>query len=294
MLTAFEKADLPVTTDQQRRELLHFAVVGGGPTGIEYAAELHDLIHEDLSKMYPALMKFVNITIYDIAPKVLPMFDQNLADYATERFRRQGIQVKTEHHLERVRRDGDVLKIRIKEEADEVAAGVVVWSTGLMQNPLVNQLVQQEIPGHGKIIKHEKTGSITTDKHLRVLTSGADGKPQILPDVYAMGDCTSVEGMSLPATAQVASQQAVWLGRRLNKDDFDTKSGFVFRNWGTMAYLGGWTAIHQSKADELKGWPAWILWRMAYLTRSMSLRNKLMIPVHWVVTWLFGRDISRF
>jgi len=91
-----------------------------------------------------------------------------------------------------------------------------------------------------------------------------------------------------------ASQQAVWLGRRLNKNELETSEGFKFKNWGTMAYLGGSTAIHQSSADELKGWPAWILWRTAYLTRSMSLRNKLMIPVHWAVTWLFGRDISRF
>ncbi|KAJ2980460.1 hypothetical protein NQ176_g2625 [Zarea fungicola] len=153
VLTAFERADLPSTTDAQRRELLNFAIVGGGPTGIEFAAELHDLVFEDLAQLYPALIKFVQVTVYDIAPKVLPMFDQNLADYAMELFRRQGIQVKTEHSLRRIRREGDVLKMQISGEGEEIGAGLLVWSTGLTQNPLIARLLKREIRGHGKIVK---------------------------------------------------------------------------------------------------------------------------------------------
>ncbi|KAF7547783.1 hypothetical protein G7Z17_g7482 [Cylindrodendrum hubeiense] len=300
VLQAFEKAALPTASAEDRKKLLHFAVVGGGPTGIEFAAELHDLVHEDLSKLYPELMQHVAITIYDIAPKVLPMFDQNLATYATEMFRRNGIRVKTEHHLQRIRRDGEVLMMSIKEEPEEVGAGIVVWSTGLMQNPLVGTLLNREIEGVGKIAKDPKSGGIMTDAHLRVQVRSGDGSDTTtttLPDVFAIGDCAVVQGQSLPATAQVASQQAVYLGKRLNaKTESETKTTppFSFRNWGTMAYLGGWRAIHQSKGDELKGRAAWILWRTAYLTKSMSVRNKVMIPIYWLVTWIFGRDISRF
>lgn len=81
-------------------------------------------------------------------------------------------------------------------------------------------------------------------------------------------------GSALPATAQVASQKATHLAKRLNRGDVGEKA-FRFRNLGTMTYLGNWTAIHQSNADELKGWAAWVLWRTAYLTRSMSIRNKI-------------------
>lgn len=81
-------------------------------------------------------------------------------------------------------------------------------------------------------------------------------------------------GKGLPATAQVASQKATYLAKQLNKGNV-TEKEFLFRNWGTMTYLGNWTAIHQSSADELKGWAAWVLWRTAYLTRSMSIRNKI-------------------
>ncbi|XWW96966.1 hypothetical protein V2A60_004946 [Cordyceps javanica] len=295
VLTAFEKADLPSTTDAQRGELLNFAIVGGGPTGIEFAAELHDLVHEDLAKLYPSLVPFVRVTVYDIAPKVLPMFDQTLASYAMDLFKRQGIQVKTEHSLQSIRRDGDILRLRIKGQDAEVGAGLLVWSTGLMQNPLVAGLLRQDIPGFGRIVEDARTGGITTDGRMRVLAQQAPGGPRVpLPDVYAIGDCTVQEEHRLPATAQVASQQATWLGKRINSGDADGEGEFKFRNWGAMAYLGSKRAIHQHGADGLKGWPAWILWRTAYLTKSMSWRNKLKIPAQWLITALFGRDISRF
>ncbi|KAK2616392.1 hypothetical protein QQS21_000633 [Conoideocrella luteorostrata] len=292
ILQAFETADLPTTSDEERKKLLHFAIVGGGPTGIEFAAELHDLIKDDLSRMYhPSLLENCAITVYDIAPKVLPMFDAKLAAYATETFKRQGIRVKTEHHLTRIRRESRHLMLQIKEEPEEVGACIVVWSTGLMQNPLVEQLVST-----GPIAKDPKTGGIVTNAHLQVQLKSAEGQSETtttLKDVYAIGDCIAVQGAHYPATAQVASQQAVYLGKQLNKSNGFAKP-FSFRNWGVMTYLGGWRAIHQSDADNLKGWAAWVLWRTAYLTRSMSIRNKIMIQVYWVITWVFGRDISRF
>ncbi|KAL2879653.1 hypothetical protein SGCOL_004982 [Colletotrichum sp. CLE4] len=281
VLQCFEKADWPTTTDEQRRKLLHFAVVGGGPTGIEFAAELHDLIHDDLSKLYPHLMEFVGITIYDIAPKVLPMFDQQLASYAEDLFRRQGIKVKTNHHLQRIRPDETdprgPLRLKIQEHGEEeVGAGIVVWSTGLMQNPLVQTLMKKELrnpnavvtaaaaaEGEGqsagggemvKILKAERSGGIVTDANLRVRLDDPKNEGAVLPDVYSMGDCSVLEGQTLPATAQVASQQAKYLAKALNKAAAGPEGKpFKFRNLGAMAYLGSWRAIHQSSADELKG-----------------------------------------
>lgn len=320
-------------SEEDKRSLLHFVIVGGGPTGIEFAAELHDLIHEDLKNIYPELIPLVRITVYDIAPKVLPMFDQALARYAMDTFARQGIEVCTEHHLQRVRvADGFLgrthggLSIKIKEYGDEeVGAGLVVWSTGLMQNPLVEKLVGKEFAvanglGTGgeasrHLLKDPKTGGIVTDGYLRArITDGKVSEPHenavdaaapVTSDVFVIGDCAVMENdRSLPKTAQVASQQAIHLAKQFSKsthdhsmDATDIKSAwkpFRFRNWGTLTYLGGWKAIHQSSADELRGWVAWILWRGAYMTRSMSVRNKIMVPVYWFMSWVFGRDISRF
>ncbi|GAP86505.2 putative pyridine nucleotide-disulfide [Rosellinia necatrix] len=318
VLRCFERASLPTTTEAGRCALLHFAVVGGGPTGIEFAAELHDLVRDDLRATYPSLAPLARITVYDVADKVLPMFDRRLAQYATDTFRRERIDVRTGHHLTRIRaaedgeeRDLGCLRLKFREhgDGDEVSAGLVVWSTGLMPNPLIGRLGAAETGDGGgsrgggvRLRKDDKSGGLVTDAHLRVVVgdhhSGGGGGNDVLPDVFSIGDCTVVDGQRYPATAQVASQQAAYLARRLNKGDVGTADAaalpFRFRNWGVMTYLGSWRAIHQSSADELTGRAAWFLWRTAYLTKSMSVRNKIMVPVYWFMSWLFGRDISRF
>lgn len=332
VLSLFEQCTSSVMDDETRRRLLHFAIVGGGPTGIEFAAELHDLIHEDLSRIYPALMPHIKITVYDISPKILPMFDQTLATYATGLFRRQGINVKTGHSIQSIRpiQDGSGgLNLKIKEYGDEeVGAGIVVWSTGLMQNPLVEKLMGKTISagavtGEGgeapervfQLDKDPRTGSILTDDRFRAqlidkattTTKGGDNitdpspaaatatahpaesgvagsglfqTQTSLPDVFVIGDCAMIDRQApLPKTAQVASQQAAYLAKALNKGTLEAKP-FRFHNWGTMTYLGNWKAIHQSSADRLTGWAAWVLWRTAYLTRCMSLKNKVLVPVY--------------
>jgi NADH dehydrogenase FAD-containing subunit len=117
---------------------LNFAVVGGGPTGIEFSAELHDIIQEDLARIYPELVPFHKITVYDVANKVLPMFDEKLGKYAIETFNREGINIKTSHHVEELRKgppgeqskdftDHGVYTLKVKEQG-EIGVGMVVWS----------------------------------------------------------------------------------------------------------------------------------------------------------------------
>lgn len=330
ILACFEAAALPTTSDDMRKVLLNFAVVGGGPTGIEFSAELHDIIHEDLVQIYPELIQFTKITVYDVADKVLPMFDEKLATYCMETFKREGIAIKTKHHVEGLRpgppKDSGIstaesehacFTLNLKEEG-EVGAGMVVWSTGLMNNPFVAKALRQitELPEDGvkllesgsssdaskpvqwEIKKDVKSGSVMTDDRLRIRLEAqgdAEDKPQaILENVYALGDCAILEGTTYPATAQVASQKAVWLAKRLNKNDLE-KSGFTYKNLGVMAYIGNWKAVVQGgSGGNISGRAAWILWRGAYLTKSVSIRNKILIPMYWFINWMFGRDISRF
>lgn len=145
-----------------RKTLLNFAIVGGGrrlftkgyynvpiankrvATGVEFAAELHDLCQEDMMKLYPSIAPDSRITIYDVAPKILPMFDASLSKYALETFGRDGIEIKTEHHIEELRKglpggseddnDSDCLTLKTKEDG-EVGIGMCVWSTGAFRPP---------------------------------------------------------------------------------------------------------------------------------------------------------------
>ncbi|KAL1926060.1 hypothetical protein VTP01DRAFT_6097 [Rhizomucor pusillus] len=285
ILECFEYAAQPGVSEAEKLKKLHFAVVGGGPTGVEFSAELYDFIKEDLSRLYPQLIKHTRMTVYDVAPTILGSFDKNLATYATRKFQRHGIQVKTGTHVLSVEKD----VIRTKEEGD-VPFGMLVWATGLMPNPLVQSCKA--------VAKEERSQRLLTNGRLQVLDMETK---QPYPNVYALGDCATIENYALPATAQVANQQAIYLGKTLNKEAKTGKvqtEDFKFASHGSMAYIGSWEAVidmspvHE-KAKE-GGHMAWVFWRSAYLSMSVSMRNKILIPMYWFLTWALGRDITRF
>ena len=73
VVECFEKASLPTVNDEEKERVLHFAVVGGGPTGVEFAAELHDYVNEDLGKLYPGVKDKVKITLLEAGNHILSM-----------------------------------------------------------------------------------------------------------------------------------------------------------------------------------------------------------------------------
>ncbi|KAI0366509.1 FAD/NAD(P)-binding domain-containing protein [Pilatotrama ljubarskyi] len=290
VLECFEQANQPTITDADRRKLLNFCIVGGGPTGVEFAAELHDFLHTDLARHYPALARMAKINLYDVAPVILGGFDAGLQEYATSKFKREGIRLLTQHHVERV----EPGRMFVTEEG-EVNFGLLVWSTGLAPNPLIESITEAK--------KHERTKrSLITDGNLNVLMNDT-GAPD--PDVYAIGDAATIENEPLPATAQVANQQAKYLTKKLNalvrgRAPASSQAPFKFHNAGSLAYVGDWEAIFdRTKAasgpkGKETGRLAWLLWRSAYFTKTLSVRNKILVPMYWFLNWIFGRDLSRF
>ena len=328
VLECFEIAALPTTSEALRVKLLRFAVVGGGPTGMEFAAELSDLVRQDMMKLYPRLAPKVHITVYDVMPHILSMFDETLSKYAMRAFKREGVQIRTSHHVLELR--PGLPKTEGKESLDEVAdtqgcftltteedgdigVGMCVWSTGNMMNPFVQRSLQKihQFPsasaeifeGQSKdpikkdaewmIEKNPKTGAIIVDEHMRVQlqTKVAESEPGKKPaqptaraymqDVFALGDNANVRDSAMPATAQVASQQALWLGKHLNNETVASQK-FTFKNLGVMTYLGNSKGLVQTGGGKgLEGYLAWLVWRGAYLTMSVSWRNKILIPTYW-------------
>ncbi|KAJ4496184.1 pyridine nucleotide-disulfide oxidoreductase-domain-containing protein [Lentinula edodes] len=279
ILECFEQANQPTLSDTERRQLLNFVIVGAGPTGVEFAAELHDLLHAEIWEHYPSLAKMARINLYDVAPSILGMFDSNLVQYAEKSFRREGISIWTSHHVDKVESG----KLFIKEQG-EVPYGLLVWSTGLSPNPLIASITEFK--------KHQKSQSIIADDHLNALR--IDGTPD--PDVYVIGDAASIATGVLPATAQVANQQAKYLYKRLNKiiKDQPHEKPFEFHNQGTLAYVGNWKAIYDRPEEgglpglnKEKGRLAWLLWRSAYFTQTLSVRNKILVPFYWFLNCKF-------
>lgn len=328
ILKCFEVASLPTTPEETRRQLLNFAIVGGGPTGMEFSAELSDIVAEDFAKLYPTLTPLVNITVYDVSSNVLSMFDKSLATYAMETFSRKDIKIRTSHHVQELR-PGLPGKgpedergpsygccTLVTEQEGEVGVGMCVWSTGNMMNPfiksalstvyrfptasakLIGDATQEHVRQEDEwmIEKNARTGAIVVDDHLRVQlhtkprsdrTDSDEAVPPpsraIMTDVFALGDNASMANARLPVTAQTANQQALWLGKHLNRGDIGTET-FSFKNMGIMAYLGDSKGLFQTgDGGKIKGRTAWLMWRGAYMTMSVSWRNKVLIPTYWYV-----------
>ncbi|PGH15937.1 hypothetical protein AJ79_02104 [Helicocarpus griseus UAMH5409] len=333
----FELAALPRVAPQLRRRLLHFAIVGAGPTGTELAASMSDFIHEDMFKVYPYLKNDVRITLYDVAPTVLSMFDKSLSRYAMGTLKREGVTVKTNHHIEGLRwgepgtkglhemDPKSCLTLTTKEDGEE-GVGMCVWATGNEMGPFVNKALdgverfpkksalakdgndQVANPGETtwSVKKAPKAGALLVDDHLRVQLESADGRTAVMQDVFALGDNCMLETGSPPATAQATNQEALWLAKALNKGMMDQSPGFSFKNLGVLAYVGSSKALmqlpHETNGNGsdgilptgIKGYPAWVIWKGAYLSMSMSWRNRLRILFSWFANWAFGRDVSRY
>ncbi|KAE8144481.1 pyridine nucleotide-disulfide oxidoreductase-domain-containing protein [Aspergillus avenaceus] len=324
----FELAVLPTTTPELRKWLLHFAIVGAGPTGTELAASLRDFIYKDMVRLYPALKGLPRITLYDVAPKVLSMFDESLSRYAMETMKKEGIDIKTSHHVQELRwgepgteppheMDPKKCLTLVTKEEGEVGVGMCVWVTGNAMNKFVSQSLQDVKPfptasavmkdgsnpeqnDTWRIKKAPKVGALLVDGHLRVQLESNTGQTAVLQDVFALGDNAMPEPGAPPATAQATNQEAKWLAARLNNGDLGRSPPFSFHNMGTMAYIGDANALMQFPSDDdkppkyLTGRMAWFFWNSAYLTMSISWRNKLRIAFRWLLNNIFGRDVSRY
>ncbi|ORY77230.1 pyridine nucleotide-disulfide oxidoreductase-domain-containing protein [Leucosporidium creatinivorum] len=284
ILECFELASQPTLTDIERRNLLSFVIVGGGPTGVEFAAELHDLLASDMLRHYPALAPIARITIYDVGAKILGAFDEGLVKYATDQFARQGVSIKTKRRVTRV----NEASIEIAGEG-EVPFGMLVWSTGLCASTLVRSITE---------LKHdERTQSLTVDGYFNPTWN--DGK--LCEDVFVIGDCAVLEER-LPATAQVANQEAKHLAKILNNQmrDRAPPPPFEFVNQGLLTYIGNWKALFDRSGasggpkSKEAGRLAWLVWRSAYWSQALSLRNKASLAFYWFLNWIFGRSITRF
>lgn len=171
----FERAALPSTPEEERKRLLSFVVVGGGPTGVEVAAEMHDMIFEDLVKLYPKLINDVKIRVVDLMDHVLSTYDRAISIYTADQFKRAGIQLVLNSRVSSVG-DGLVNVVNKQNESQEIRFGACVWATGVAMNPLI-QTIQTVIPGQNHF------RSVLTDDYLRVL--GSNGS------IFAFGDSST-------------------------------------------------------------------------------------------------------
>ena len=178
-----ELSCLPSTSDGERRRLLSFVVCGGGPTGVEFAAELYDMLNEDLCNMFPRILRNeISVHVIQSRGHILNTYDETLSKYAEARFAHDQVDVQTNSRVKEVL--PDKILFTQKDEngktiTKEIPMGFCLWSTGVAQTDFCKRLA-------AKFENQTNRHALETDSHLRLV-----GAP--LGDVYAIGDCATVQ-----------------------------------------------------------------------------------------------------
>ncbi|KAI9369514.1 hypothetical protein BJX61DRAFT_143392 [Aspergillus egyptiacus] len=182
VLENMELACLPTTSDEERKRLLSFVVCGGGPTGVEFASELFDLLNEDLCYSFPKILRNeISVHIIQSRSHILNTYDEALSKYAESRFARDDVDVLTNARVKEVREDS-VVFTQVedgKTVTKEIPMGFCLWSTGVARAELCKKISD-------KLDAQNNRRALETDSHLRLI-----GAP--LGDVYAIGDCSTVQ-----------------------------------------------------------------------------------------------------
>jgi NADH:ubiquinone reductase (non-electrogenic) len=271
VLMQLASADLPGVAEEEVRRRLTFVVCGGGATGVEIAAEIHDLLDEELRELFPRVARHARVVLLEASERLLGGFDAALAEYTRTVFRRDGIEVRMSTPVARVEADRVVLA-----DGSELPCGMVLWAGGLAPRPFVRNLG----------MPLDKRGRLIVDRTLRL--PGQIG-------AFALGDCASCGDPPFPATAQVAQQQGKHLARALRLEATGRHAPpFTFRNLGMLAYVGGGRALADLPQVKWSGRLAWLFWRSVYLTKLVSFANKVKVLFDWAKAAVFGRDTSRF
>ncbi|RPA82569.1 hypothetical protein BJ508DRAFT_414006 [Ascobolus immersus RN42] len=230
LIDNFERACLPTTTDDERKKLLSFVVCGGGPTGVEFAAELSDMINEDMITQYPKILRNeISIHLIQSAGHILNTYDEALSTYAESKFARDSIGVLTNSRVQEVRPDRIIFSQKDTEDRTKVITkelpfGLCLWSTGVGQVPFCEALAKS-LPGQ------KNRRALETDSHLRLI--GDDSG-----DVYAIGDCSTVknniaEHLTEFITDRVLSQRERRTGSRKAVDTDSIQ--LSFGEWRALA-----------------------------------------------------------
>jgi len=269
------------TDDRRRRELLTFVVVGGGPTGIELAAAVQDLVSQGLARRYPSLAPQVRVLLVEAQDALLSGMSPRMSELALRRIRARGIHVMLGTRITRVTTNGF-------ETADGniTPSGTIIWVAGVRPAAVVESLPFQKA----------RDGRVIVNRYLEVPSA---------PGVYVVGDCAHLlqkhGSRPYPPTQQVADRQGpACAGNIIRAVQGKNQRAFNYRFKGQAIYMGRNTVVLQLGGLVFDGPAGALLRRAAYLwifVTSFGLRTELTRKLGAVRAWISAyfnrRDVSR-
>ncbi len=271
VLRAFE--DAAQEPDASRREgLLTFVVVGGGPTGVEYAGALAELVRWELRKDHPRLSdEEVRIILLEALDRLLVAFPERLSEYALQRLKGMGIDVLLNSRVVRASKD----RVHL-EDGSAIGTRTLVWTAGIRAEPLAASLPGASGPGGTILVEPD----LTLPGH---------------SEVYVVGDAAYVEqdGRRLPQMAPVAIQEGQYCARAiLARERGEDIGPFQYRDRGMMAVVGRGKAVATILGISFGGFVAWLIWIALHLVLLIGFRNRLVVLINWASDYLlFDRKL---
>ncbi len=272
ILRMFEKA-VHESDPERCRALLTFVVVGGGPTGVESAGALSELIRLVLVKDYPSLnIKDVRILLLEALDTVLATFPERLQKFTIATLNKKHIEVRFGASVE----DFDGTRILLKG-GEVIPANTLVWTAGIRSADLVNSLG----------LRQGRQGRILVEKTLQVSEH---------PEVFIIGDAAYLEDenkYAYPMVATVAIQQ----GRSAADNILHVVRGqptqpFTYVDPGSLATIGRSSAVAKIGRFEFGGIIAWFLWSVVHVYQLIGFRNRIMVLIYWAWDYfLYNRAV---
>jgi NADH dehydrogenase len=278
VFSAFEHAEQEHDLDE-RRAWLNFAIVGGGPTGVELAGALaeiarHSLKH-DFRHINPA---DAHITIVEAGPRVLGAYSEDLSEKAAQALLRLGVTIRTGTLVT----DITPLDVELKSSTgvERWPARTVLWAAGVQASPLAKAI--------------STAAGCAADRAGRIIV-GPDASLPGFPNVFVIGDMasfTGADGAPLPGVAPVAIQQGKFVAK-LIKARLAGKPApdFRYRDLGSLATIGRSAAVAQFGSVKLSGFIAWTMWLFIHLMKIVNFRNRLLVFTQWAWSY-FSYDRS--
>jgi NADH dehydrogenase len=266
ILSQFEAAQW-TSEASRRRALLTFAVIGGGPTGVEMAGALSELIHLVLRKDYPKLdLAEVRVLLLEAAQHVLGTFEAPLREAARRSLVKKGVEVMLGAMVESV--DEDDVRLA---GGGHIAAGTVIWTAGVRASDLGATL----------------GAPLARQKRVRVdATLQLPGHPVVfvIGDLAGAADGEALLPMLIPVAMQEGRHVAATIDQMVRTGG---ASEFKYKDPGIMATIGRNSAVAQLGAVRLSGFPGWMMWLAVHLVNVISFRSRILVLVNWAWDYVF-------
>ena len=265
ILEAFERAEL-ARDENERRRLLTFVIVGGGPTGVEMAGAIAEVARQTLARDFRQIdPRTSRIVLIEAGPRILPAFSERHSAYARDTLTAMGVDVMTSTPVTNCDDRGVDLK------DGRIDAATVVWAAGVVASPAAGWLAAD----------HDSAGRVTVRADLSL--PGYN-------NVFVVGDTASVRGTGgalVPGLAAAAKQMGHYVGGLIiERIAGRSVPPFRYRNMGTLATIGRRAAVVELGSIQLRGFIGWLFWSVVHIYLLIGLRNRFVVAVTWLWSYL--------